>query len=129
MSFCPKCGPEHDRKAARKVNMCCENTLEKKKSFILKLQWSFFLLPDFPALSGRQKKTFYLLPICSYQKKKPKKITAACTVVYNNNFGLQGKLLWKFGSTERVWKPVKRCICSTGWCAGLRILHTTTLSI
>lgn len=93
--------------------MCPENILDKKFSIesLLPLCCKTFLK------SKGLNETFYLL----IYSLKPGMIRPACTVVYNNNFGLQGKLLWKSGSTERVWKPLKRCICSTGWCAGLRI--------
>lgn len=47
------------------------------------------MVPKFSAVPPTE--TFYLLLIYSVLH----------TVVYNNNFGLQGKLLWKFGPTER----------------------------
>lgn len=58
---------------------------------------------------------------CWFTPLIPGKIRLAGTVICNNNFGSQGKLLWKFGSSEGVRKPLMRRICSTGWCAGLRI--------
>lgn len=88
----------------------------------MKVYIVFFLVPNFTEVLLRQegRKKHFISP-ADLLLPNLERLERACTVVYNNNFGLQGKLLWKFGSTERVWKPLKRCICSTGWCARLRI--------
>lgn len=81
---------------------------------------AFFMLPIFPEIhlcQGGQVK----LSICCWFTLQPGKIRQSCTVVPINNSGLQGKWLWKCGSTERVWKPLRHRICSTGCCEGLHI--------
>lgn len=61
-----------------------------------------------------------LLPLCCFPEGGTVKLNLDGSEP-GNNFGLRGKLLWKFGPTGRAWKPLKRRICSTERRAGSRI--------